>query len=289
MAIAGLDEEEIVRILSTYVEDDGLTLGETYGPEAVTVAENMRDVIKARLHTDEQNAGLWQDFEDDPETSGVELVGWLEAFDEGDPGLATQLNGLYQEFMMAASQSETAAPEFGERDRVINDDNELAEAPVKVQSNDEEYPEDGAYVYGDIEGNDEYTGANFGLEYNTYEQQQQIHEAEEPDTETIEAEAEGMPGLFQQLYDAVDSHPTLSDANKDAVRELLHEMEAQVGRGSKANEDLLARDVRQVRRLAPDIVDVLLPGLEDFAREIHGPLFRALRRIEKAEQAEERE
>src|SRR4029450_9248823 len=105
MAKAGLDEEEVVRLLSIYVEDDGFTLGEMYGAEAVTAVEAMRDLIMARLNPHEQTPSLWSAFEDDPENNGVELVGWLEAFVEADPGFATMLNGYYDEFQESARRT----------------------------------------------------------------------------------------------------------------------------------------------------------------------------------------
>jgi hypothetical protein len=40
-----LDEEEIVRILTLYVQDNNFSLGEAYAPEAVTAVEDRRDFI----------------------------------------------------------------------------------------------------------------------------------------------------------------------------------------------------------------------------------------------------
>jgi hypothetical protein len=306
MAKAGLDEEEVVRLLSIYLEDDGFTLGEMYGAEAVTAVEAMRDLIMARLNTDEQNLSLWSDFEDDPENNGVELVGWLEAFVEADPGFATMLNGYYEEFQESARRTGVSVPEASATvsldqapaamdtnnsdldDEVINDDTELGEATVMIHSDDEEHPEDGIYLYGSIQGHTQYTGSNLGLEESGREQREKLEAIDEPDMLQV-VEGEGMPGLFQQLYDAVDEHPTLSQANKDVITEILREMEAQVARGSKANEELLISDVRQIRRIAPDIVDIMLPGMEGFAEEVRGPLYKVLKKIEKAEAEEERE
>jgi hypothetical protein len=226
MAIAGWDEEEVVRLLSIYLEDDGFTLGEMYGAEAVTAVEAMRDLIMSRLNTDEQNLSLWSDFEDDPENNGVELVGWLEAFVEADPGFAT------------------------------------------------------------VGGHTQYTGSNLGFEVSGRDQREKLEAIEDPDMLQV-VEGEGMPGLFQQLYDAVDEHPTLSQVNKDVITEILREMEAQVARGRKANEELLISNVRPIRRIAPDIVDIMLPGMEGFAEEVRGPLYKVLKKIEKAEAEEE--
>ena len=219
MALAGLDEEEVVQLLAIYVRDDGYTPGGMYGAEAVSAVESMRDLIKARLNTDEQNLSLWQQFEDEPDTTGAELVGWLEAFGEADPGFATMLNGFYEEFHEAGRRASVITPPITQR--VI--------------------------------------------------------------------EGEGMPGLFQHLYDAVDEHPALSESNKDVIAADLREMEAQVARGNKANEEVLIRRIREIRRIAPDIVDIMLPGMEDFAEEVRGPLRRAVQKIEAAERAEERE
>src|SRR5437868_7049209 len=126
MALVGLDEGEVVRILSMYVKDDGLTLGDRYGAQAVTAIEDVRELIRAYLHIHGQNQSLWQDFEDAPEANSAELTGLLEDFIESDPGFATRLNALYQEFVLAGKRSEVAAPEFGDPDVVINDDVELA-------------------------------------------------------------------------------------------------------------------------------------------------------------------
>ena len=46
MTQTNLDEEEIVRVLTLYVQDNNLSLGKTYGPEAVTAVEDRRDFIR---------------------------------------------------------------------------------------------------------------------------------------------------------------------------------------------------------------------------------------------------
>ncbi len=130
-----------------------------------------------------------------------------------------------------------------------------------------------------------------GLNDSDERRQEKVASIEYPDPLEVELEAENetgaMPGLFQSMYRAVREHPTLTQEQKEGVEDLLHQMEEEVSHGQDAEEDVLIHDMRQIKRIAPDIVDVMLPGMQDYASEVRGPLRRALNRIARQEERSE--
>ncbi|MBU1877783.1 MAG: hypothetical protein KJ734_02420, partial [Chloroflexi bacterium] len=90
--------QDIVQVLEDLVQDDGQTLEQRDGPEALSVAQDMRDLLAARLPEESPFASLWEQFESDPEGTEAELIGTLEALAEADPALVERLNAYLEDY-----------------------------------------------------------------------------------------------------------------------------------------------------------------------------------------------
>jgi hypothetical protein len=66
---------------------------------------------------------------------------------------------------------------------------------------------------------------------------------------------------FVAIYKLVDEHPALSPIEKTDVKAELQEVEKEAQKGEQADESTLARHLRNVQRMAPDILDVVLATL----------------------------
>ncbi|MBN2171594.1 MAG: hypothetical protein JW819_09785, partial [Candidatus Krumholzibacteriota bacterium] len=73
-----------------------------------------------------------------------------------------------------------------------------------------------------------------------------------------EADPEAVARAFATLYAAVEARPDTPAADKADLRSDLKEIEAEVAKGESADESFLARRLRNVRRMAPDILEVAL-------------------------------
>lgn len=66
---------------------------------------------------------------------------------------------------------------------------------------------------------------------------------------------------FLAIYRLVDEHPVLSPVEKADVKAELQEVEKETQKGEQADDGALSRHLRNVQRMAPDILDVVLATL----------------------------
>ncbi len=67
--------------------------------------------------------------------------------------------------------------------------------------------------------------------------------------------------VSKSLYRAVDEHPTLSPAVKADVKAEIQDVEKEIRKGDQADESSMTRHLRNVQRMAPDILDVAIAML----------------------------
>ena len=67
--------------------------------------------------------------------------------------------------------------------------------------------------------------------------------------------------VFQSIYRAVDEHPKLSPAEKADVKAEIKDVEKEIEKGEQADESGVTRHLRNVQRMAPDILDVVVTTL----------------------------
>lgn len=68
--------------------------------------------------------------------------------------------------------------------------------------------------------------------------------------------------LFQSIYQYVDAHPKLQAGKKRDAKEELQEIETAL-KESKPDESFIARRFRNLKRMAPDIVEVAFETLKN--------------------------
>lgn len=67
--------------------------------------------------------------------------------------------------------------------------------------------------------------------------------------------------IFAPVYRTVDEHPSLSPAEKADVKAEIKDVEKEIQKGDQADESGLARHLRNIQRMAPDILDVAVAAL----------------------------
>jgi hypothetical protein len=67
--------------------------------------------------------------------------------------------------------------------------------------------------------------------------------------------------LFEALNSRIDSRPNTSPAEKTDLKADVQDVAAEVAKGDEANEDGLARHLRNIMRMAPDIWEVVVDTL----------------------------
>ena len=73
--------------------------------------------------------------------------------------------------------------------------------------------------------------------------------------------ATNITNVFKPIYRAVDEHPTLPAAIKEDVKAELKDVEKEIQKGDQADESGVTRHLRNVQRMAPDILDVVVATL----------------------------
>lgn len=91
-------------------------------------------------------------------------------------------------------------------------------------------------VGGDVVGRDKITTTNTGLS------------------------GEDVANLFASIYQQIDAKPNLPPRDKEDLKADVRDVEAEtakVAQGQKADESFLERRLRSIKRMAPDILDVI--------------------------------
>ena len=64
--------------------------------------------------------------------------------------------------------------------------------------------------------------------------------------------------LFNDLFKTIEHHSRLSVEDKADLRTEIEELHKELGKKEKANESFLLRRLRNIKRMAPDILEVTL-------------------------------
>ena len=67
--------------------------------------------------------------------------------------------------------------------------------------------------------------------------------------------------LFARVYAAIVDHPGMSPQEKQDLQAEVQEVQQETARGEEANESFLAHRLRNIERMAPDILDVVVATL----------------------------
>ena len=78
------------------------------------------------------------------------------------------------------------------------------------------------------------------------------------DYSTTGLTGEEIAQLFETIYQQIDARPNTSPLDKDDLKAEVKDIEAEVAKGDQANESFLERRLRNLKRMAPDILEVVV-------------------------------
>jgi len=262
--------QEVVRILRMLLEEKAEVLRRRHGEEAVTAAEDMRDVLVQHLQEESPYADLWEAFKADPEETSDEMIGALEAMAEAQPGLNRRLNAFIEEIhqLMGPVRSgwESAG---GGRKSVVN-----LSADVTATGEEGDYGGQQTYLYGNVPGSTETPGREIGVD--------EADLSEETRLKAADWESMSLAQLFAQLHASVDAQAGLPEAIQRELNQTLHRLETEVGKGDAARTEVVLEHMRHVHRLAPEVMEEIIAGLVNFLPEVGHPVNRAAEKMKKS-------
>jgi len=88
------------------------------------------------------------------------------------------------------------------------------------------------------------------------------------DKVTIGAGMDEVARLFEQIFQAIEARPATSREDKEDLRTTVKEVQDEAAKGDQVNESFLARQLRNLGRMAPDILEVVLATLTNPAAGI---------------------
>ncbi len=68
---------------------------------------------------------------------------------------------------------------------------------------------------------------------------------------------------IQQIFTEIDKHPGLDALDKDDLKAAVQELQREDAKGGNADETFIARSLRNIQRVAPDILDVVLETIKN--------------------------
>jgi hypothetical protein len=73
--------------------------------------------------------------------------------------------------------------------------------------------------------------------------------------------AQDVENFFAKLSQKIDAKPELAPADKADLKAEVQDLQAEVAKGEEANESFLERRLRNIKRMAPDILDTIATTL----------------------------
>jgi hypothetical protein len=70
--------------------------------------------------------------------------------------------------------------------------------------------------------------------------------------------ADEVATLFEKVFSQIESHPDLSPVEKEDVRQEVEEVRDELSNNEQPNESFILRRLRNIGRMAPDILEVVL-------------------------------
>ena len=285
---------DIVDLLRMWRRGGGEELERAAGPEALTLVEEINDLIQDRLRENDMYVSLWDEFDADPESNRAELIGALEAAVEGDAEFAARLMALeedYDRLALAEGEGQMAGPDAGallgghlEGDAALI--GEAGSALTAGQLRDE-FGGEVVASQGDWGGEtmlsperdaSPLTGGE-SLGENTYIIEQALPDEDREDAhlrpgslyDATEDNSAGAPvlttgdirSLIQPVEMALEGELDMRDRDRRLLRERLRWVEKELQRGAALDAERLRGDMLYVRDAAPDLWDVLLWNLRD--------------------------
>jgi hypothetical protein len=264
-----MDMREVVRVLRSYMSDEGVTLRREYGPQAVTAAEEMRELLNYRLQEEDVTnlQSLWQDFQTDPGSADAELAGALETLVEADPAMKRRLEEHLVDYRRVLAHPRASRGGSGQGTVAADFTGPIDGDEEQIRDLAHDEMGDGAYLYGNVRPGVETNDPNVGDGI--------LEAGEDAQVITLGIDAEDLPLFFDRLSARIADHPELTPVEKNEVRAELQSLQNEVARGDGADVTRLVDEIRSIQETAPDIGAILLERLRDVAPYI-GPVQTAV-------------
>lgn len=217
---------DAVEVVGELVVDDGETLEQRHGPRALAVAREIETALVPYVAQNPTYAPLWEQFRAAPAEQAPALTGVLQVILAADAALARRLDALLARYRKATGAS------------------------IRIDTGG------GAYVGGEVR----VSGGDFvGRDQTKVLGDAAIaHDQASAAVVKQSADPEAIARAFETFYRALEAQPDLSGQEKADLRAELEEAEEEMVKGQAADEGFIARRLRHVKRMAPDIWDVIL-------------------------------
>jgi len=241
---------QAARILRAWVQKDERTLEQSICPGAWGAAQDLASLLETRLGQESPYVSLWDNFRADPEGIEPELIGALEALVEADPALGRRLEGFVRECRS------TFGPPGSAPSSPVQDS--LGEARVWGATIGLEPDPDvgqGAYLYGNLAPGSVPVGGKVRSAMDQIEGLDHV--------ERLGVDPSRVRQLRDDLYVAIESHPGIDPLLQQDLKAELDDALVEAAKGETADAERLGRHLRNIGRMHPDILRVLLDRLEN--------------------------
>jgi hypothetical protein len=264
--------EQAVEAISELIADGESHFVERHGESALSAVQAMRSLLAERFGGDELSYGaLWRDFEADPEGASDEMLGTLEALEEGDPSVAQELAVLLGEYETAIGPPPSEGSSLEEAE--VTEDEALYGAPIEEVPVPDQDPDigDGEYLYGNV------VPGTVVLE----EEEPLDEVAPDQVTELNQLASEGVvpaPAL-DDLQQVVDAYPDLEPSERQRLEHELDEVLDELSEESAADVERLVSHLSEIGRIEPDLLSAILERIEADAPDVGLPAALAARQM----------
>ena len=244
-------EQQIVEILADLVPDEGRALARRHGEDALEKAESLQAAVVPCFEQDPMYASIWQRFQHAPENAQAFMVNAVGMLIQADAALAHRLDALLAAYQQALADEAASSSVAVSGAQSVGAGGDIQASTINIGDREHVETGGGAYIRGNVDsgGGEVHVG-------------DKIHRGTDPRT---------IAQTFAQIYDAVDAREDLAPEVQDELKAL----EAEVAKGEDARESFIAQRLRNIGRMAPDILDVVvstltnpLSGLSTVAKKV---------------------
>jgi hypothetical protein len=266
-----MELEQAVEAISELITEGESSFSERYGESALSTVQAMRSLLAERLGGDLSYGALWRDFEAEPDDTADDLLGLLEALEEGDTSLAQELGVLLGEYETAIAPPSPEDDSLEEADET--DTEALYEEPIEEVPVTHEEPDvgEGEYLYGNV-----VPGTV------VLEEEEPLDEiAPEEVIQLDELDSEGVvsaPAL-EDLQEVVEAYPDLEPDERQRLGRELDEALDELSEESAADVERLVSHLTEIGRIERDVLSVILDRIEEDAAALGLPAMLAAREM----------
>jgi hypothetical protein len=236
--------------MNTFLEDGADSLEAEHGAEAVTVAQDLAEILEQRLSEESAYVSLWPRFAEDPSAVAPQLTGALEALVEADPAFAKRLNGLMEEFHRVIGPFRARAT--GPRSRKSPVGGGVPDTTYTTQ--DDAYADENEYLYGDVRSSsadDVGRGVRGG----------------QPDLrprarlDRVGPDITSVTQVFEMLEETLETQAGVEGAEREQLRVALEGLKEQFSRGAEADVNRIFKNLYAIKQTDQAFLELMVAQL----------------------------